>query len=55
MNQEIMRRIKNQPQVKVAAPAYNAENNNRFVLLAAVFAGFFYFFGANLWLALSGG
>ncbi|HEX9923754.1 MAG TPA: hypothetical protein VGD99_13940 [Anaerolineae bacterium] len=55
MNQEIMRRIKNQPQVKVVASAYNAENNNRLVLLAAVFAGFFYFFGANLWLALSGG
>jgi hypothetical protein len=55
MNQEIMRRIKNQPQVKVAALAYNAENNIRFVLFAAVFAGFFYFFGANLWLASGGG
>lgn len=52
-----MRRLKDQPQVKVVASAYDAKNldNIRFMLLAAVFAGFFYFFGENLWLALSGG
>ncbi len=49
--------IKNQPKVKVATPAYRADNlkNVWFMTLATAFAGFFHFFGRDLWYALTGG
>lgn len=49
--------IENQPKIKVATQAYRTSDSNNawFVVLAAAVASFFYFFGENLWHALSGG
>lgn len=55
MSKLYRRLIENQPQVKVAARVDHTLVNIRRALLAALFAGFFYFFGSNLWHALAGG
>lgn len=56
MDRRYLRLLNKQPQVKVVSHAQRDNSLNvRFVMLAAAFAGFFYFFGGNLWHALSGG
>jgi len=48
--------IENQSKVKVIAQADDhTADKVRFTVLAVFFAGIFYFFGNNLWLALTGG
>ncbi len=48
---------KKQSEITVATYAHQAKDQNTvwFVTLAAAFAGFFYFFGENLWHVLAGG
>ena len=56
MQNKYRRLIESQPKVKVVARTKdNRADQIKFSLLAAIFAGFFYFFGTNLWYALVGG